>query len=202
MLLDEGGLGGGVELLGADVEACRNVRQMATDGLQNGVDVPDEEARVPEELAAVHEDLRQLAVGLFGEGLDLDEVTLTFVAALDVAVARLGSGGFDAEGDQSAMLGHEVERLADVVEELVFLEDEVVRGGHDDVSLRAAGFDAVGGVGDAGRGVAPSGFGQDLVVGQEGQLLVHHPDVAPIGDNVDVFLGDDFRKAVDRHLQE
>lgn len=100
------------------------------------------------------------------------------------------------------MVGYEIERFADGLEELVFLEHELVGGDDDDVGLWAACLDAVGGVGDAGRGVAPGGLGQDLVVGEEGELLLDEPDVAPIGDDVDVFSGDDFLKAVDGHLQE
>lgn len=41
--------------------------------MDDGVDIPNEQARVPEELTTLHEETRKIIFGLLGEGLYLGE---------------------------------------------------------------------------------------------------------------------------------
>src|SRR4029450_12950621 len=71
-----------------------------------GARAQQEDAAVPEERAAVDEALGGLAVGLLDEAVDGEHAITAAerLAALDVAVAGVGTNRLDAEGDQPALL--------------------------------------------------------------------------------------------------
>ena len=54
-------------------EAVGHLRQEVSEGLADGLEVPDEDAAVPEKISALEEDLRHLEVGFLGKGLDRED---------------------------------------------------------------------------------------------------------------------------------
>ena len=102
---------------------------MAAEGLDYDAHLPDEDAGVPEELAALYECLRQLQIGLLGEALDAaDDVV---VRLLDISVSRIWTAGLDADGHQGVVAVGKFEALAYDGMEIGLVEDEVV-GRRDD----------------------------------------------------------------------
>ena len=87
---------------------------------------------------------------------------------LDIAVAGLGAGGFDAQGEQGVVVLHEVESGQDALLKLGLAHDEVVARRHHDGCLRVERGDMVGGPGDGGGGIATAGLGQYLTLLQLG----------------------------------
>lgn len=58
-----------VELFFAQIETEGDVRKEFGECFQDGVDVPDEKAGVPEKLAALHEHFSQFQIRLFSKSL-------------------------------------------------------------------------------------------------------------------------------------
>ena len=67
----------------------------------------------------------------------------------------------------------------------------MVGRGDDDVGIRAATLDVVGGVCDTRGGVASSRLAQHLVGAQHGQVFQHEVFVGLVGDHEEVLVGDD-----------
>ena len=202
MLADEDLLLGGVEEALADVEAGGDVRQVFRQRLVDGVHVPDEDTGVPEELAALVEDLGEVVVRLFGESLDLGELAVHRVAALDIAVARLGAAWLDAEGNERLVFLDERQAFLHILEESILAENQMVAGGDNHVGLRVASLDVIRGVGDARSGIAAGGFEEDLRLVQLGQLLADKCRIAFIGNHEDIAERHYLSEAVKSHLQK
>ena len=181
-----------------------DVGAVVVEGVDDGVGRPQEDAGVPEKLAALHKHLCQLFVGLFGECLDFRDAVFNLVLAdLDVAVARFRTVGLDAEGQQSAALARqEVEAFDHAVAECVFFEYQVVGWGDEHHRVGIDGADVVGCPGDTRCRVAAVGLKKYLVVGKVGELLFHQRGVAFVGDGEDVSDRHEFCNSVKTHLQQ
>ncbi len=130
------------------------------------------------------------------------DVTFGFLAHLDVAVAGLGSGGADAEGQQGVMGLDEVEAVGDGLLEEGVVCDEVVAGGDDDARFGVDCRDVVCRPGDAGGCVAAGGLQEDVCLRQLGELLADEGGVLGVGDHHHVLGPYDGQDAVVTHLEE
>lgn len=166
------------------------------EGLDDRAHLPHEDARIPVKLTGLQEHPRQFDVGLLGEALDLADGLV--VRDLDVAVARVGTRGFDAHGHQRVVLRGEVETLGDDRPEVVFVEDQVIRRGDDHFGIGIAFQQRVGRIGHAGGRVAAHGFAEHLFFADfrdvfENQALVfivgHHEEILRRNHFCEAFVG-------------
>ena len=101
---------------------------------------PYEDSRIPEELPAVYEHLREGYIRLFRECLDLDGPGLlqrgVAPCHLDVPEVRIRPCGGDPEGHQHIVFRNELHCLVNGFPELVLIEDEMVCRCHHHRSLR------------------------------------------------------------------
>ena len=108
------------------VELTQHRWQELAEVLVETVDVGKEKARVPVELAAVHEHLCELAVRLLRERLHLVHVVGSTLAQLNVAISRLRTCGFDTHRQQTVVLLDKLQTLNDVLLERLFVHDRLV----------------------------------------------------------------------------
>ena len=187
-LLDGGLLAVGAQILHDGREEGVVFGQMAAEGLDYAAHLPDEDAGVPEELAALYECLRQLQIGFLGEALDAaDDVV---VRLLDISVSRIGTAGLDSDGHQGVVAVGKLEALAYDGMEIGLVEDEVVGRRDDHLRLGVDLAQRVGRIGYAGCRVAPDGLAQHLPRLQLGYMLQYEVAVAAVGDD---------KKILDRH---
>ena len=167
--------------------------QVFAEGFDDGLHLPDEDPRIPVELAGLEEGLRQLEVGFFGEALDLADGVV--VRDLDVAVARVGARGFDAHGQQGVVPVGELEALADDRAEIVLVEDQVIRRGDDHLGIGVLPEQRIGRIGDAGGRIAADRFAEYLPFADFGDVFEYEVLVFMVGHDEKVLGGDDFCKA-------
>ena len=167
------------------------------EGLDDRAHLPHEDARIPVKLTGLQEHPRQFDVGLLGEALDLADGLV--VRDLDVAVARVGTRGFDAHGHQRVVLRGEVETLGDDRPEVVFVEDQVIRRGDDHLRSRIALLQSVGCITDAGSRVASDGFAEYLFRPEFRDLFQHEVFVAGVGHDQEIFSRSQFFETLVRH---
>ena len=163
--------------------------------------VGDEQARVPEEFAAVHEHLREAALRLLRERLYTVQVGADRLSHLYVSVARFGACGLHSHGEQTVVRRHEVESVVDVACESLLVEYGLVGRGDYDIGVGVDSCDAVCGPCGAGGGVAVYGFGEHIVLAELWQLFRHDVGVSHVGDDKDVLLRHYLGKAVVGLLQ-
>ena len=166
--------------------------------------LPEEHAGIPAEASRGQILLSVFELGLFAEALHLERRSTTGGEArreLHVAIAGLGPTGLNAQHHHLALLGTRVGG-ADELEEALGLGDDVVRGkdAHDGVGIQLA--DQVGGEADGGGGVALGRFGEDLALGDAGQLLDDLRTQGGIGEHEDALGRQHFPQAVDGLLDE
>ena len=174
------------------------------DGAEHRVGAPEEDARIPEEFAAVDEYLGEVAVGFLGEGFDAEYFLVAGgrFAHLDVAVSGFGTCGLDAEGKEGVVGGHEVESVAEGMLKLSFSGNQVVAWCDDHNCVGVFCEDMIASPGDAGCGVAAGRFEQNVVGGNVGELFAHEGSVAAVGYDNDVFFRYEREEAVVGHLQQ
>ena len=168
--------------------------QVFPEGFDDGLNLPDEDARIPEEFARLQEGLRQFEVRFLGEALDLaDDVG---VRDLNVAVTRIGTCRFDADGQQGVVSVGEFETLADDLAEVLFVEDQVVGRGDDHLRVGILLQQRVGRIGDAGGRIAADRFAEHLPFADFGDVFEYEVLVFMVGHHEKVLGGDDFCKNV------
>ena len=167
--------------------------QVLLEGLDDASDLPDEDARIPEEFARPEKRLRQFEVGFLGEALHLADRLR--VRHLDVAVACVGPRGFDAHGHQRIVVRGEPEALLHDGAEVFFVEDQMVRRGDDHLGPGVLLQQRVGRIGDAGRRVAAHGFAEHLLLVEFGQVFQHQLLVFAVGHDQEVLRRDHRREA-------
>ncbi len=195
--------GSGVSGVGG-VEYVADFGAIFAEGVQDGLRRPDEDAGVPEKLAAVEKHLGHLQVGFLREGLHLSNARPSFHAGtlLDIAVAGVGVGGLNAECQQSGAVFHEVESFRDGLPESILFEHEMVGGKGDDRGLGVEGEDMVGGPADAGGRVAAGGLEKDVALLYARELLDDDVAILAIGHQDYVFYAYDRKDALHGQLQE
>ena len=165
--------------------------------------VGEEHTRIPEKLAALHEEACELAVRFLGERLGAEHVLrLSGVAQLHIAVARLGPCGLHAQGEESLVAGHEVESVSKVLVESLLVDHRLVGGHHDEVAIVASAQYPEAGPCRAGRRVSSDGFGQDVDGVDVGQLLPDEVSIFLMGADIDIVGGYDLCDAVVGLLQQ
>jgi len=123
-------------------------------------------------------------------------------ADMDVAVAGGGFGGLDADGDDGLSAAGEVEGIVQHLLKLFLVGDDVVGGEDGHHTGGGARPDQGGAQGDRGAGVASARFGDDVRLGQLGQLPADLGGLGLVGDDEDVLEPDEREDAVDRLLEE
>ena len=147
--------------------------------LLDGLGIGGEDAGVPQELAAVHEHLGKLAIGLLGEAPHVEDVCLHRLVGLYVTIARLWPGGFHSHRHEGVVRGHEAHCRLYVLAESVVVEYELVAGHHYQHRVLVVLCHMVACPRHAGRGVAQYRLHKDVLAWQLGQLLPH--DVKILG---------------------
>ena len=168
--------------------------QVFAEGLDDGLHLPDEDTRIPVELAGLEEGLRQLEIGLFGEALDFADGVV--VRNLDVAVTRIGACGFDAHGQQCVVPVGEFEALADDRAEIVLVEDQVIRRRDDHFGVGVLPEQRIGRIGDAGGRIAADRLAEHLFLPDFGDVLQYQILVFVVRHDEEIPGGDDFCKAL------
>lgn len=168
--------------------------QVFAEGFDDGLHLPDEDPRIPVELAGLKEGLRQLEVGFFGEALDLADGVV--VRDLNVAVARVGARGFDAHGQQGVVPVGELEAFADDRAEIVLVEDQVIRRRDDHLGIGVLPEQRIGRIGDAGGRIAADRLAEHLFLPDFGDMLQHQILVFVVRHDEEIPGGDDFCEAL------
>ena len=149
--------------------------------------LPDEDPRIPEVIASGEQSLSLLQIGLFLKSRHtIDPLLVGLTGELDVAVAGRGIGRLDADRHEDVVLRHVGDRLMKhpLVGDCVI--DVVVRRTDHHDRLGILGVDPVGGIGDAGGGIAPHRLRQHLRGMEVGQLPQHLVLVELSGHHVEV----------------
>ena len=202
VLVDEGHLLLDVVLEAVVVKLVDDVGEELAEAVVEVAGVGEDEAGVPQELAALHEHAGEVALGLLGEALYAIEVAVgRLVALLDVSVAGFRTGGLDTHGEEDVIAAGVAEGFVDVAEEGFLVEHELVAGGDDDDGVSVAAADAHIGPCHAGCRSTVDGFYHDVLFVDVGQLLSHQGGVLLVGADEDVLLGQDFLEAVEGLLQ-
>ena len=164
--VERGGIGG----RGGRLDDGQQAGRVAGDRLPHRPDVPDEHAGVPAEVAGGEVARGRLGVGLLDEAAGAAELRVRAevddVAALDVAEARGGVVGDDADGDDGARGGGGREAVREDEAEGRGVRHDLggrQKGGH---ALRVARGDEAAGKGAGGGRVAAAGFADDVLRGQ------------------------------------
>ena len=89
------------------------------------------------------------------------------------------------------MEGSEAERLADRLDEVVLVHDDMIRCRHDDRRLRVSLLDMVASVGDTWGRVPSQRLREDLVTREPRELLEGQVDIVRMRDDVYMVLRDD-----------
>ena len=184
------------------VYAFQHLREQPAETVVQIAGVREDESRVPQELATVHEHLRKLTLRLLRERLHLVEVLfLQRLPLLDVAIARLRSRRLHTHGQQQVVMRHEVKSLLDVPIERLLVQHKLVRRHHHHLAVRIAAADAHVGPGHARSCAAVHGFHHQVLLVQVGQLLPHQWRILAVGADEDVLLGQYLGKTVEGLLQ-
>ena len=161
------------------VKLAQHIGKNRGKAVVNGRDSGDEQPGVPQKLPALDEHLGKLPLRLLDERVDLEYRRLVGrrvadVAYLQIAVARLRTGGAYAHREEALLFRGMVHRLQHIVAECSLVGDELV-GGCDD--KRGGGvdvLDAVGGPCRNGSGVATDRLAEQTTRRKLGQLSSDH----------------------------
>ena len=154
------------------------LRQVLAYSLDDILHLPNEDTRIPEELARLYKYLRQLQVRLLGEALHTRN--LRVVALLDISVACLGTTRCDADGHQGVVVGCKVDGILHDRVELSLVEDEVVGRGHNHHCIGCEVAQVVCCIADARCSVAAYRLAEYLVLLNLGNMLQDELLVASI----------------------
>ena len=180
-----------------DLEVAEHGGEDMLEGVGELAAVGHEDARIPIELATLHEHGGKLALGFLSERLDLEDVGLAAeVAHLDIAIAGLGARGLDTHGQEDIVLGDVAETRLEATHEGGLVDDELVGGGDEDVGIGIDATDAHGGPRHAGGGIAIDGLYEDVLFVDIGELLVDQREVFPAGTYIYILVRDDLDDAV------
>lgn len=163
---------------------------------------PDKDARVPEIVAFGQETFGRLEVWFFLETLHLyyfggSESEVVWVDS-DVAIARFGTGRFDADSEQGLVVVwvfDEIHTEADDALEFDLVGDEMVGGSDNDRCIIAKSGNVMHGIGDTRGGIAAHGFAEDLFGTKFGEMLEDHIAISSIGDDDKILRRDDRKEA-------
>ena len=176
--------------------------------LCDSIDIPKEDARIPEKFAAFDESLRHFEVWLFGEELhpcnlvDSKGIVVRMTVDLYVAVSCLWARGHNADGEQRVAKLRKLQTPVDGLHKTALVADVMVGGRYDDVGVGVHRLNLVTSVCDARRGIAAQRLGEDILVVQFWQLLLDKRCVCAARHNVDVFGAANLRKPVESLLQK
>ena len=184
-----------LQLLGGRVERKAEelvgyLRQVLAESIHQHWQTPDEDTRVPQELARSDELARHIERRLLDEsdnlvylGLGATDARLAelYVAILDVRVHRPR-----AKGHYPVVRVDHLDGVAYITAELLVAEYRVVRRRNDHIGVRVDLVDDRCRVSDAGCRVAAKRLAQHLIVKQIGNLLAHLGLVSLRGDDDDV----------------
>lgn len=201
-LVDELLLGRRVEQRLPLVKLSDDVREVFSKRVDDAVHVPQEDARVPYELAAINELLCQVIIGLFGECLHLVDSIFLLLTRLDVAIPRFGATRLYTQREQYRVLLHEAQPLFDIIHESPNVQDQMVGGSHHDVRVGVHSPNAKRGVGNGRGSVPPDRLQQDLLLFQLRQLPRCHLRVGIVGHDVYVLHRHNLFEPVKRALQQ
>ena len=162
------------------LDGFQELGRMSAEGLDHGARGEQEDARVPQEAPRVQHRMGRVGVGLFHEAAQRGGSVAWVPVQLQIAIAGLGAGRLDPEGDDPALprkgkaLVHGPAEGFGVGNHMVGRSDQQQRVGVDFRLMQGRGQ-------NRGCGVATRGFDQDGGGGDPdlGQLLGH--DEAEIG---------------------
>lgn len=162
--------------------------------------LPDENTRIPEEFAALHEGLGQFQIGLFRKTLHRTNGLVG--RGLYITVTRFGACGTDADGHQRIVARHEIEALADDRAEPLLVDHPVIGRRDDHLRFGIVFPQPVGGVGDGRRGIAADRLAENLFFADLGKDIADQFLVTSVGHHDEIFVGHQRREAFERMAQE
>ena len=168
----------------------------------DGLNIPHEDAGIPEEVACSEVLFGSGKVGFFLEGTHATNLTFDGFFGLHVAIARFGTGGLNTNSYNGIVFVGIVQGIAYHPTELLGIHHHGIGRGHHHIGRGVILTDAPAGSGDAGCRVAGSGLGQDMVGRNVGQLLTDNLDVGGIGHHPEVPHRADALEAVDGELNQ
>lgn len=173
---------------------------MAFERREDALRRPDEDPGIPEVIARRQVAHGDLQIGFLAERSDRRD--LPDGCGLDIAVARVGARGTDADRHQRIARLGKLHAGGDVAAELLLVENEVVGRRYDHRRRRLQRFEAEGRIGDAGGRIASDGFAQHLLGPELGELLENQLPVGGIRHDQEVLRRDDRRKTFERMADE
>lgn len=186
-------------------ELIADIAAIDAKGIDDGGDAPNEDAGVPKVVLLLDVVLGGGQIGLLAEGIDTIDVLMAqsgeTQVTTDVAIARCGMGGTDAEGNDGVCLRGKLYGLTDDVAETFDVPDIMVGGGYYDVGAWVAHLDFPRDVTDAGRCAASARFEQDILLRNLGQLLLDKMGKALSGNDPHVLGRYDAGKTIEGELQ-
>ena len=177
-----------------------DLREVAFERREDALRRPDEDPGIPEVIARRQVAHGDLQIGFLAERSDRRD--LPDGCGLDIAVARVGARGTDADRHQRIARLGKLHAGGDVAEELLLVENEVVGRRYDHRRRRLQRFEAEGRIGDAGGRIASDGFAQHLLGPELGELLENQLPVGGIRHDQEVLRRDDRRKTFERMADE
>lgn len=186
-------------------ESIGHLGEILPEILHQHRETPDEDARIPIELAGIDELHSHIDRRFLGESLDLveerGEGERGAVVELDIAIFDIRVGRLDADSDDPIVVSHDIDSGSHIMQEMVEAEDSMVGRRDDDDGLGVHGIDDGGGIGDARCGIAAKRFAEDLIVGEAGDLPAYHVDAALCGDDDDIRTWAYLLEAAESRLQ-
>ena len=172
---------------------------------------PDEHTGVPTVLAAVEVLEGAIEIRFFDELFGAIEGGFVRLHALrrrqrfanvNVAVAGSGLGGLDADGDNGLAAAGQIEGIGEDLLELFLLGDDVVGGKHGHHARGGTSANKRGAQGNGGAGVAAHRFSDNILLRQFGQLPANLGRLNFVGDDEDIFDGNQRQDAVNGLLKK
>ena len=159
-------------------------------GIDDGVDIPDEDTGIPKEIVFLNIFLGShvvwfLAEGVHAEDFFIAEGTGTQIC-LNITVSRFRTIGLHAECDYGIRLTGEQHTFFHNTLELSLVHDDMVTGRHHNVGLRISRLDAPTDIGNAWSGVSATWLTEDVAFRHVGQLFFDDGCIFLIGDNPDI----------------
>ena len=161
------------------------------EGVDDGVHVPDKDARIPEVVVLLYIAQGGLQIGLLAERVHAEDALVAQrvgrEVGLDISVARLRTCGFHSQRDDGVAVAGEVHTRFDDPSELLYVQHHMVAGRHHDVGFGVARLDAPRDVGYAGCRITTAGLAENMVCRHVGQLFRNSGSIVFVGHYPYVF---------------
>src|SRR5690606_10906063 len=116
----------GVEGLLPLVKLLHHIGEIASEGIQDAVHIPEKDAGIPHELTTLQKLFGQFQVGFFSECFHLTNPFAVAAINLYISIACLGATGPDAKREEHRVLFNECKSATHIGGEEVFTQNKVI----------------------------------------------------------------------------